>query len=162
MFVVCEKLRLLQAELKNLNTKEFNDISNRATAIRHHLDLVQSDLGHDPTNIVKQAQERDLCKQYLVLAKAEESFAKQKSRIQWIKLGDQCTSYFFKVINSNRNRNRINCLALPNDSITYDPAEIKTTFIEYYTTLLGTAHPSEFSAHDRVNQIRHSKEYYDL
>lgn len=87
MFVVCEKLRLLQMDLKKLNTKDFSDISIRAIAARQSLDRIQYDLGQDPTNAILQSQERLLCKQYLTLARAEESFAKQKSRIQWLKLG---------------------------------------------------------------------------
>jgi hypothetical protein len=65
MFVVCEKLKLLQVDLKKLNTKEFSDISIRTATARQELDKIQGELGQDPTNPIKQAQERLLCKQYL-------------------------------------------------------------------------------------------------
>ncbi|KAH7866207.1 hypothetical protein Vadar_017075 [Vaccinium darrowii] len=153
MFVVCEKLKLLQLEMKKLNTREFSDITKRTMAARQQLDQIQRELGIDPTNSSKQALERDLCKQYLSLSRAEESFAKQKSRIQWLKLGDQCTSYFFKSISQNRNRNKINSLALPNGTITNDPIEVRSTFVDFYTSLLGTVHSSDYPGSSRVNQL---------
>lgn len=153
MFVACEKLRSLKVDLKKLNTKDYNDITNRTLAAKQQLDQIERDLGIDPLNPLKQALERDLCKQYLVLARAEESFAKQKSRIQWLKLGDQCTSYFFKSISNNRNRNKITSLALPNGTITHDPIEIRSTFVDYYTSFLGTVHASKYAGTSRVNQL---------
>ena len=157
MYVTCEKLRLLQKELKKLNTREYSDISSRALATKQQLDVVQKDLGGDPTNFTNQIQERALCKQYMILARAEESFAKQKSRIQWLKLGDQCTSYFFKSISHNRNRGSINSLVLSNGNLTHDPELIKSTFVEYYTHLLGTPHSTQYHGGPRTNQLVSAK-----
>lgn len=67
MFVVCEKLRLLQSDPKKLNNREFSDISKRTAAARQELDNIQSSLSHDPSDSIKQAQERILCKQYIAI-----------------------------------------------------------------------------------------------
>lgn len=88
-------------------------------------------------------------KQFLVLARAEESFARQKSRIQWLKLGDQCTSFFFKSVSNNRNRSKITSLVLDDGSTTQDIDAIKSSFVTYYSNLFGTSHNPE-----NVNQSR--------
>lgn len=105
MYCVCEKLKHLQEGLKKLNTDEYSDLSARVASLKLQLETIQRDLGSHPNDPSKQSTERELCKQYLVYARNEESFAKQKSRIQWLKFGDQCTSFFFKTINNSRNRN---------------------------------------------------------
>jgi hypothetical protein len=118
MFCVFEKFKLLQAEFKKLNNKDYSDISTRVLSVQKQLESVQNDLGIDPSDLVKQARERDLSKEFLTLARAEESFARQKSRIQWLKLGDQCSSCFFKSVSNSRNRNRITSFVLDDGTIT--------------------------------------------
>lgn len=83
-----EKLKILQAELKALNNKEFSSISKRVSDAKLQLDILIKKLGTDPSNPATQTQERFVYKQFIVLSRAEESLAKQKSRIQWLKLGD--------------------------------------------------------------------------
>ena len=78
MFCVCEKLKMLQKDLKQLNTKDFNDLSSRVASSKQQLDDIQSALGANPSDVANQATEKVLCKQYLTLARAEESFARQK------------------------------------------------------------------------------------
>lgn len=88
MYVVCTKLRLLQDELKKLNSRDYSDISTRTLDTKQKLESIQLELGSDPSNSSKQIQEKELYRQYIQLARAEESFASQKSRIQWLRLGD--------------------------------------------------------------------------
>ncbi|KAI8555236.1 hypothetical protein RHMOL_Rhmol05G0159000 [Rhododendron molle] len=118
MLCVCEKLKYLQEDLKHLNTNEFSELSTRVASYRQQLEAIQKELGSDPSDPSKQATKRELCKQYLVYARAEESFAQQKSRIQWLKLEDQCSSFFFKTIKNSRNMNRISSLVLDDGSLT--------------------------------------------
>ncbi|KAG5548914.1 hypothetical protein RHGRI_014320 [Rhododendron griersonianum] len=153
MYCVCEKLKHLQGDLKKLNTDEYSDLSARVASLRLQLAAIQSELGSHPNDPSKQAIERELCKQFLVFARAEESLAKQKSRVQWLKLGDQCTSFFFKSINNSRNRNRISSLVLEDGSVTHDIELVKHTFISYYTNLLGTKHLTDYSGSSRVDQL---------
>jgi hypothetical protein len=133
------------------------DISTRTLSVRQQLEDVQSQLGTVPDNIINQTQERLLYRQYNQLARAEESFAKQKSRIQWLKLGDHCTSYFFKSISHKRNKGRITSLILPNGNLSHDPEVIRDTFVDFYNGLLGTPHSTLYSGTSRVDQLVVSK-----
>jgi hypothetical protein len=76
MFCISEKQRSLQVEFKKLNTQEFSAISDRVKNARLKLDVLQKELGANPINSSKQAEDYAL-RQYLMLSKAEESLAKQ-------------------------------------------------------------------------------------
>lgn len=157
MFCLNQKLNLLQKEFKDLNTKEFSAISDRVRGIKQQLDTLQFDLGTNPNNPVTQVKEKEVSKQYFTLVRAEESLARQKSRIQWLKLGDQCTSFFFKSVSNNRNRSKITSLELGDGSITQDIGLIKSTFVEYYSKLLGTPHISHYNGSIRVDELVRKK-----
>jgi hypothetical protein len=152
MYCVYERLRLLQVELKKRNNKEFSDISDRVIKTKTHLGNLQLELSNNPSPAI-QSEERAVFKKFLTLSRAEESFARQKSRIQWLKLGDQCTSFFFKSVSNNRNRSKITSLVLDGSTITHDMVVIKDTFVTYYSNLLGKPHTSNYDGSERVSQL---------
>lgn len=66
----------------------------------------------------------------------EESLAKQKSRIQWLKEGDQNTKFFFKCIKGRQNKNTIKGLALEDDSFTDDKNRISEELVGSFKNTL--------------------------
>lgn len=74
---IYEELNHLQQEIKKLNNREYSDLPNRIQTVQQQLTIIQKDLG----------LKKDLCKQYMSLVRAKETFAQQKSSIQWLKLG---------------------------------------------------------------------------
>lgn len=124
---------------------------------KHKLEVLQKELGSNPTNPSTLSQERDLYRLYLSLVRAEESLAKQKSRIQWLKLGDQCTSYNLKYVSNLRNKSRITSLVLDDGSTSQDIDKIKSTFVSFYTSLLGTTHSSPHLGPYRVHNLINRK-----
>ncbi|XP_058219491.1 uncharacterized protein LOC131330032 [Rhododendron vialii] len=157
MFCVCEKLKLLQGEFKIINIRDFSDVSKRVVDTRQLLESLQKDLGSQSSNLSVISQEKEVHKQLLTLLRTEESLAKQKSRIQWLKLGDQCISYFFKAVSSSRNRSKITSLVLDDGSLINDITDIKSNFVNFYTNLLGTAHPTSYHGLSRIQQVLGSR-----
>ena len=131
--VLLRNSKRLQADLKELNHREFSAITERVSASKFQLDTLQAKLGADPNNIANQVEEKLVYKQFLTLSRVEESLARQKSRIQWLKLGDQCTSFFFKNINNNRNKSKITSLVLSDSTTTHDMTIIKNSFLNFYS-----------------------------
>jgi len=117
------------------------------------LDYLQTKLGLDPSDIATQKEEQIAYKQFLNLSRAEECFARQKSRINWMKLGDQCTSYFFKSVNNTRNKNKLTSLVLSDLTITHDVVVIKEAVVNYYSGLFGSSHNSQYHGSERVNHL---------
>ena len=74
---------------------------------------------------------------YIELSNAEESFKKQKSRVQWLRLGDQNTSFFHMKMTVNRMRNKIFsiCDKIVNSFV--EPRDVQRVIVNF-ENLLGT------------------------
>ncbi|XP_031268337.1 uncharacterized protein LOC116126799 [Pistacia vera] len=117
MYRLVSKLKALKVELKRLNRKEFMNISERVKFARDDLAQVQERLIVDPVDGALLQEEKLKAEKMVKLSKAEESLAKQKSRVKWLWERDANTSYFFKSIAGWRNRNKIVSLEIREDSL---------------------------------------------
>ncbi|KAL7197293.1 hypothetical protein ACSBR2_019888 [Camellia fascicularis] len=104
MFRVCQKLKTLKPILKDLNKKEYSEISTRVGVVKDHFLNSRIKLDKDPMNLTLQAEERTAYVKYVDLSKAEESLAHQKSRVHWLGLGDRNSKFFFRTVKGNVNR----------------------------------------------------------
>ncbi|XVE57283.1 hypothetical protein DITRI_Ditri04bG0079100 [Diplodiscus trichospermus] len=91
MYISSGKLKRLKKELKIFNQHHFGNISIRVSDLRKKLAASQPDLITLATfqlEFLVSEQVKELSKELNDLLLAEESFYKQKSRVQWIKHGD--------------------------------------------------------------------------
>lgn len=65
----------------------------------------------------------------------EELLWKQKSREEWLSLGDRNTRYFHAQASKRRRGNQIKALKLDGDSWTFDEDAIKGAMVEFYRRL---------------------------
>ncbi|KAG2292653.1 hypothetical protein Bca52824_039322 [Brassica carinata] len=92
-----KKQKALKQVLKALNKNNFSGIQKLIIALSN------------PSEVA--FLEEKLCREKLLMLKGvEEAYFHQKSRIQWLKLGDQNTSFFFKVSVSRNFFNAIHAL----------------------------------------------------
>jgi hypothetical protein len=80
----------------------FPNISNKVKDAKNKMDKAQQPLHIAHKNPTLCMRERDAIHKYASTVRAEESFFKQKARIQWLSLGDQNTSYFHKSVNGRQ------------------------------------------------------------
>ncbi|GKD85571.1 RNA-directed DNA polymerase, eukaryota, reverse transcriptase zinc-binding domain protein, partial [Tanacetum coccineum] len=64
-------------------------------------------MNEDPHNNALREEELRVLKAYKSALKDEESFLRQKSKVEWLKAGDRNSKYFHNVVKGRRNRNRI-------------------------------------------------------
>ncbi|KAL0293974.1 UNVERIFIED_CONTAM: LINE-1 reverse transcriptase, partial [Sesamum calycinum] len=74
---------------------------------------------------------------YSVAVKMEEQMLHQRSKLQWLKNGDQNSKIFFRKINSMRAKQRIYQISTQNGEVLTDMKEVTEEFISYFKTLLG-------------------------
>ncbi|KAH1082621.1 hypothetical protein J1N35_022382 [Gossypium stocksii] len=67
----------------------------------------------------------------------EEMLWKQKSRREWLNLGDRNTSYFYKRTVLKRNFNKITALCNVNGKWIFDPEILKTEVVNFLQNLYG-------------------------
>ncbi|GAV74024.1 hypothetical protein CFOL_v3_17507 [Cephalotus follicularis] len=97
------KLKRLKGLLKAFGTRP----DSKAKELRLQLHTLQSEIlneGETPTRVEK---ERLLKLEVGRMARWEEAYFKQKSRIQWLKDGDSNTAYFHRMVKVRQSKNHI-------------------------------------------------------
>ncbi|XP_031255913.1 uncharacterized protein LOC116113894 [Pistacia vera] len=110
MFRLTQKLGLVKRKLKALHIRASSHISSRVLEARARWAAAQGNLDRDPFSTECISEERNLANQYFSLCRDEEAFFKQRSRVQWLNLGDQNTKFFHKSLIHRQVRNRIHGL----------------------------------------------------
>ncbi|XP_056688098.1 uncharacterized protein [Spinacia oleracea] len=146
MFQLWCKLKQVKCKLKSLHREEFVGIAEKIDKARTLLASVQQDLVTAPTTELH-LQEIECIADLRKWLKVDEIALRQKSRIQWLQVGDSNHHYFFSSL---KERNRINRISILYDAkgnkLVYDEA-IQKEVISFYKALLGSSAPSLPSVH---------------
>ena len=142
MYRLTRKLKSVKAALKAFNFHSFAKLHDRVVDAKENLKQAQFALLNNPYDTLLVENEKKCLKAFHDLACAEEGFLKQKSRIQWLKLGDQNTSFFHKAIKSRNSRNSIKVLTLASRGRIEDPEDIKQEAIAHFQNILCCDGPS--------------------
>ncbi|KAJ6917686.1 hypothetical protein NC652_019881 [Populus alba x Populus x berolinensis] len=110
MYQFTTKLRRLKSTLRQFHFQHTSSITDRVSKAKTEWETAQVHLDNHPTSATAMATERSLASTYLQLCKDEESYYKQKSRVQWLQLGDRNTTFFHKSLLHRQVRNRIHNL----------------------------------------------------
>ncbi|KAJ6889557.1 hypothetical protein NC652_030338 [Populus alba x Populus x berolinensis] len=141
MYRFTTKLRRLKTALKHLHSQYTSSITDRVAKAKADWDTEQVHLDMHPTSEIAKETERSLASQYMQLCKAEESFYKQKSRVQWLQLGDRNTTFFHKSLLHRQVRNRVHNLQDAEGNLVHDQQKIGKIASAYYEELLSTPQP---------------------
>ncbi|XP_021851602.2 uncharacterized protein [Spinacia oleracea] len=107
MFRIWSTLKGIKAGLKTLHQQEFAGLEERIETMRADLNLIQSQLAIDHTDSQLQDDEKEMSSKLKKFLLIQESAFKQKSRIQWLKLGDSNSKFFFSAMKERNPRNSI-------------------------------------------------------
>lgn len=138
MYVLCRKLQLLQRDLKSLNKQHYWDISTKVAAAKLQLEEIQQQLLQGAASPTLLDCERSVSRQYMELRAAEESFFRQKARVDWLSLGDNNTSYFHQLVKIRRAKCTLKSLITTDGRRVEAYADIAAEAVAFYQNLLGT------------------------
>ncbi|XP_010554501.1 PREDICTED: uncharacterized protein LOC104824202 [Tarenaya hassleriana] len=133
---LCSSLKQLKRPLRALNSKRFSQLSQRVQEAQICLSRTQDRVLNTPTPELI-AEEKSQRQNYMILAAAEERFYRQRSRIQWLRMGDKNTAYFHRCTSSRIARNHIHYLEDENGNRLTTLTQIKAHVVSFYTGLLG-------------------------
>ena len=107
MEVLQKKLKRLKTVLKEFNKLYYVDISKKVGMKKEELEGIQmTNLSTiDCREMIE--KEKNVAEELHELMVAEESFYKQKSRIQWLKEGDENTKFFHGMVAARQHKNTI-------------------------------------------------------
>ncbi|XP_020253806.1 uncharacterized protein LOC109830857 [Asparagus officinalis] len=94
MYKFHTKLKNLKSVLKDLNKRNFMNISEQVLRAKNDLKEVQKQLNIDLFNAVLISKEKDCLNKYVRLLDCEASFYRQNPNIKWGIYGDKCTQFF--------------------------------------------------------------------
>ncbi|GKD71866.1 hypothetical protein Tco_1325956, partial [Tanacetum coccineum] len=144
MFQVVQKLKLLKKPLRKLLFVHGN-LRENVKKLRFELDQVQIALDSDPFNCELRTEEAAYVHAFNDALLMEERFLKQKSNIDWLKLGDSNTAYFHKAVKSCISRSRIEAVIDSNGMLLTND-QVADGFVKHYEAFLGqTGHTGVFN-----------------
>ncbi|KAK8627588.1 hypothetical protein V6N13_135197 [Hibiscus sabdariffa] len=100
------------------------------------------------------AREKQAAMDLKALIMAEESFFRQKSRVQFVKEGDQNTSFFFRKVQIQQKANTISSLYNSEGVKLESFGDISSEFVKYFSDSLGSVNDSvDTFSDDLLKQI---------
>lgn len=143
MFSVWGKIHACRRELRVWSKQSFGNIKTKIHEVEKRLrqaETVSMQGGeHFPVVLLK----KEL---HSLLAK-EERLWRQRSRTEWLKVGDRNTRYIHCRATQRKRRNNVYRLKNPNGLWTTDFAQVPALFFYYYNSLFQTEHP------DQIEQV---------
>lgn len=133
-FILAHKLKALKEDLKKWNMEEFRDLAFRKKCLLSEL------LGLDGREDLSGLSQEDQSHRIQIkgeianLASLEEISWRQKSRILFVKEGDNNTHFFHRVANSHKRTNHIRGIEV--DGAFYeDEEEVRSNVVNFYQKL---------------------------
>ncbi|XP_048502731.1 uncharacterized protein LOC125498546 [Beta vulgaris subsp. vulgaris] len=137
MFCVMQRLKRVKAEMQELDKVGFKDIQIADCKTYEYLLECQKQLQQRQDGEIC-AKEKEAANEYRKVHAHYISFLQQKSKYEWIKMGDENTSLFHRAIRKRRTQNAIYGIHDINGTWV-EGEKVAEAFIEYYKGLLGTA-----------------------
>jgi hypothetical protein len=154
MYQLYVRLKAIKAILKLKNIEVFGGLQQKVDRARCELALAQSGFINSHGSRDWSLRENDCLHAYLSLVNAEENFLKQKSRNQWLNLGDGNSAYFHNLVKVINVSNLVKVLKDDHGSTVSEPYLIKELAVGFYEKLLGhSSHLFSNSKVDRVSQL---------
>lgn len=118
------------------------------------LDQAQIDVVSSRGKATCVARASECLSEYTSVTLAEEDFLNQKSRNNWLNLGDKNTSYFHKLVKVRNSKNTISHVWDAQGRKVEEVEQIKRVAEDYYKGLLSTnSHVFEYSMIDRIGGL---------
>ncbi|XP_019434814.1 PREDICTED: uncharacterized protein LOC109341364 [Lupinus angustifolius] len=137
MFILSQKLRNLKKELKDWNHNVFGNIHQRVNSAKANVDVIQNCINDQGPDISLLEQE-DLAQTELMNALVvEESFWKEKAKINWYIMSDKNTSFFHRVTKIKQGTKSLSMLKY-GDSVLTNHDDIANHVLDYYTNLFAS------------------------
>nr|GEZ41484.1 hypothetical protein [Tanacetum cinerariifolium] len=135
MFSLVSKLKMLKKPLRKFSFEQGNLFDN-VKFLKANLAYVQAAINADPHNNTLREDELRVLKAYRAALKDEESFLRQKSKVEWLNAGDRNSKYFHNVLKGKRNRNIISYVE-DMDGNPFYGSSVGDQFIRHFMNVLG-------------------------
>jgi hypothetical protein len=137
MFRLYARLKAVERILKDKASVCYRGIHQKVAQAKERLVQAQREILTYGGQVDCVKKEKECLHEFLSISKVEEAYYKQKSRVKWLNLGDQNSSYFFKIVKIRASRNLITHLWDDNGDKVVEENQIKQVAVDFYMKLLG-------------------------
>ncbi|GJV80963.1 hypothetical protein Tco_1516833 [Tanacetum coccineum] len=136
MFCVVTKIEALKKPLRKL-LHSYGNLHECVNALRIKLDEVQKALDRNPLDTNLRDEEAAYLSAFIDAKLDEERFLKQKSKIEWLEVGDSNYAFFHKSVKSRNQRSRIDSIR---DAVNCEVmgSLVAECFVNHYQQFLRT------------------------
>ncbi|GKF51999.1 hypothetical protein Tco_0148466 [Tanacetum coccineum] len=127
MFKLVKKMRFMKKPLRKLLQSQ-GHLHDGFVQLCHELDEVQMALDKDPSSITLREEESVYLMAFTQETLDEEHFLKQKSKIEWLQVGDTNSEFFHKLVKARVIRSRIDCIT-GHDNAIYEGNLVPNAFV---------------------------------
>ncbi|XP_058727119.1 uncharacterized protein LOC131598546 [Vicia villosa] len=163
MEVLWKKLARLQLVLRALN-KPINDLHIKIAEARNNLELAYNDLRTHQMDAHIMERIKVHTEDLIKWNDMEATSLMQRTKINWIKMGDENNTYFQAYLKARGNTKSIQYLQKEDGSIVTSQKDIEAEFLRLYGGLMGkanlTIHHIDVDAMRRGNQLDMEKKEY--
>ncbi|KAF3537838.1 hypothetical protein F2Q69_00020018 [Brassica cretica] len=133
---LCWKQKQIKGDLKTLNRENFSQIQKRVSEANRLLTDLQVQALQNPSSQIFE-QEKNALQNWQFLRDIEESYFKQRSRVNWLKEGDQNTTFFYRMVQTRLSFNLIRTFLLPSGAIIADVTQMSLHAVSHFKSILG-------------------------
>lgn len=137
MFRVSKKLKLLKKDIREFSKDNFSGIEKRTKEAHDALCSAQLETLAAPT-VSNASNEEEALRKWAILSQAEEAFFFQRSRVQWMGLGDCSTRFYHQMVATRKSLNHVHYLLDDSGNRIDSQDNIEQHCIQYFSNLLGS------------------------
>nr|XP_043619781.1 uncharacterized protein LOC122591585 [Erigeron canadensis] len=135
MFRVVKKLKDLIKPMRKLLLKQGN-LHNNVDRLRKERDEIQKSIDNNLLDLNLRQIEATCLKNFKEAQLDKERFLKQKSKVEWLDVGDANSAFFHKSLKCKNHRSRIEVIKDPIGKV-HEGGDAQIAFVNHYTNFLG-------------------------
>ncbi|XP_062085877.1 uncharacterized protein LOC133791983 [Humulus lupulus] len=135
---LCNKLRRLQLVLRRFNRHIMGDVAQNFSEAKEKYQAAQVSLQGDPHSLRLQKIEADAGESLAYHAKIYESFLRQKSKVDWLRFGDDNTAYFHACLKQRRASNCITSVVNESSKSIENFDAVVDHFVNHFKKIMGS------------------------
>ncbi|XP_022030858.1 uncharacterized protein LOC110931789 [Helianthus annuus] len=136
MFQVVNKLRMLKTPLRKLFYK-LGNLHGKVVSARKALDDCQISKDADPLNNELNVQHGQLLQEYKDDVHDKSSYLQQKSKVEWLSLGDTNSKYFHNIVKAKNHKSRIFAIRDVN-GILHKGGMVPKALVDHFSMFFGS------------------------